>query len=579
MFRPIFRRVTTERGVSGQQDGRALDALYRVSSLVGETEDPAVALEGILDEVMRTFDASSASIALLNPTSAKLLLEVERGFSEEAKGFELPVGKGITGWVALHGEAVLAPRVEDEPRYFPLNPDVKSEMCAPLMERGRPIGVLNVDSFLEEAFDESDLRLLSLLANEAGRVLENTWFIRQLRRKAEQLQSFVQVGREVAGKREVEEVLRTIGREALELMGCRFSALFLYDSEEDLLRLHSLRGSDGSLELNETLRPSDSILGSALRGLRQVQESDLFRTEEHHFTHLIRDENLCSMLATPLVYEKKAIGVLSVYLDKAHRFNDDELLVARALADLGALAIENARLYGIVLDTEESLRKSERLTTLGMLAAEIAHEIRNPLMVLRLLFDSVRTGVETDGEAEKDLSVIREKLDHLEQIAGRILDFGKNREAVRTDLFLAELLEDVARLVRIKMVISTVELEIGSVPPDLVVSADKGQLQQAMLNLILNALAAMPEGGSLSISVDLSNEGKAMICIKDSGLGISEGMRSRIFETFLTGNSEGVGLGLAISKRILRSHEGDLELVETGTEGTTFRLTLPLATP
>ena len=134
--------------------------------------------------------------------------------------------------------------------------------------------------------------------------------------------------------------------------------------------------------------------------------------------------------------------------------------------------------------------------------------------------------------------MIREKLDHLEQIAGRILDFGKNREAVRTDLFLAELLEDVARLVRIKMVISKVELEIGSVPPDLVVSADKGQLQQAMLNLILNALAAMPEGGSLSISVDLSNEGKAMICIKDSGLGISEGMRSRIFETFLTNSSK-----------------------------------------
>ena len=97
--------MTTESGVSGQRDGRALDALYRVSSLVGETEDPAVALEGILDEVMRTFDANSSSIALLDPTSVKLFVEVERGFSEDTKGFELPVGKGITGWVALHGEA------------------------------------------------------------------------------------------------------------------------------------------------------------------------------------------------------------------------------------------------------------------------------------------------------------------------------------------------------------------------------------------------------------------------------------------------------------------------------------------
>ena len=83
-------------------------------------------------------------------------------------------------------------------------------------------------------------------------------------------------------------------------------------------------------------------------------------------------------------------------------------MIARALADLGAIAVQNARLYGRVFDSEESLRKSERLTTLGTLAAEIAHEIRNPLMVIRLLFDSLNL-VEADEQKNKDLSVIREK--------------------------------------------------------------------------------------------------------------------------------------------------------------------------
>ena len=137
----------------------------------------------------------------------------------------------------------------------------------------------------------------------------------------------------------------------------------------------------------------------------------------------------------PVVYKDDPIGVLSLYLDSQHRFNDDEKLIARALADLGAIAVQNARLYGRVFDSEESLRKSERLTTLGTLAAEIAHEIRNPLMVIRLLFDSLNL-VEADEQKNKDLSVIREKLDHLEQIAGRILDFGKSREAFRTKLSL-----------------------------------------------------------------------------------------------------------------------------------------------
>ena len=99
----------------------------------------------------------------------------------------------------------------------------------------------------------------------------------------------------------------------------------------------------------------------------------------------------------------------------------------RALADLGAISIQNARLYDRVFYTEESLRKSERLTTLGTLAAEIAHEIRNPLMVVRLLFDSLKFEEQQEEGMEKDISIIREKLNHLDEIAGRILDFGKSR--------------------------------------------------------------------------------------------------------------------------------------------------------
>jgi signal transduction histidine kinase len=211
-----------------------------------------------------------------------------------------------------------------------------------------------------------------------------------------------------------------------------------------------------------------------------------------------------------------------------------------------------------------------------MLAAEIAHEIRNPLMVLRLLFDSIKSGATSEEETEKDLEVIREKLNHLEQIAGRILDFGKDRESIRLELSISELLDDVVRLVRLKLARAKVEMRLEDSPMDLVVMADKGQLQQALLNLILNALAAMPDGGLLSIAVEKVDGHRVVICVRDSGGGIPEELRDRIFESFLTGRKEGTGLGLAISKRILKSHEGDLELLESSEQGTTFRLILPL---
>jgi signal transduction histidine kinase len=282
------------------------------------------------------------------------------------------------------------------------------------------------------------------------------------------------------------------------------------------------------------------------------------------------------MLVTPVLYEDDSIGVLSLYVDRPHRFNDDEKLIARALADLGAIAVQNARLYGRVFDSEESLRKSERLTTLGTLAAEIAHEIRNPLMVIRLLFDSLDLDQGDDEDKNKDLSVIREKLDHLEQIAGRILDFGKSREAFRKNFALQEIIEDAALLVRLKLEQSQVDLHIKEFRENLFVYVDKGQIQQALLNLMLNALVAMPNGGQLTLEAGRAADGKAQILVSDTGSGIPNELQGQIFDSFLTGTTDGTGLGLSISKRILRAHDGDLELLESGENGTIFRIILPL---
>ena len=171
--------------------------------------------------------------------------------------------------------------------------------------------------------------------------------------------------------------------------------------------------------------------------------------------------------------------------------------------------------------------------------------------------------------------MIREKLDDLNQIAGRILDFGKSR-VVQKD-FLLERDCRVALLVGLKLEQSQVVLNIDGAVEEILVFVDKGQLQQALLNLILNALVAMPQGGKLTIETVRSVDGKAEILVKDTGSGIPDEFREKIFDSFLSGSVGGSGLGLAISKRILRGHDGDLELVESTSDGTVFRLTLPLS--
>ena len=137
-------------------------------------------------------------------------------------------------------------------------------------------------------------------------------------------------------------------------------------------------------------------------------------------------------------------------------------------------------------------------------------------------------------------------------------------------------MSEAALLVRLKLEQSKVTLTMNELGSECLVFVDKGQIQQALLNLILNALGAMPDGGHLTLETSVDQGKRIQILVKDTGTGISDEFKSRIFDSFLTARSGGTGLGLTISKRILRAHDGDLELVESSSQGTVFRLSLPI---
>jgi signal transduction histidine kinase len=281
-----------------------------------------------------------------------------------------------------------------------------------------------------------------------------------------------------------------------------------------------------------------------------------------------------------MIMENDVLGVLAVFTDRLHRFDNDEKRLCAALASLGAVALQNARLYARVFQTEDVLRKNERLTTLGLLAAEIAHEIRNPLTVLKLLHGGLGLDFPDGDPRRTDMRVIGEKLDQLEAIVGRVLNFAKAPSSLHSRWSLADIVEDTLVLVRLKLAQSNVALRFD--PPDrtLFVDAHKGQLQQVLLNLLLNATQAMPAGGTITLSthvLELGGTPQVALDIADTGNGIPEAIRERVFNSFLSGRPDGTGLGLAIAKRILLSHHGDISLVSTSPTGTTMRVTLPLA--
>ncbi len=563
-----------------QEESGIIDSLYRISSIVGQTEDPHEALGLILEEIVHVLRATSASVALINPDTNRLEIEVYEGLPVRIEGLELALGQGVTGRAALLGKPIRIEDVREDPHYITVKDSVRSEMAVPMMLEGMAIGVVNVDSEQTAAFSESDLKLLTLLTAEATRVVSRLWLFNQLKEKAGQLQTLVTIGQQLVSRRDLQGVLDAITERARTLMNCRICAIFLLNPDGKSLKLRSLAGVKNRGEYDEDLKVEESSVGVAISRKKQVSVLNLPRTEEHHFIDLTQSEGLASLLSTPIVFEDEVIGVLNAYTDTVHRFNNDEKRVFATLASLGAVAIENSRLYARVFSSEESLRKNERLTTLGLLAAEIAHEIRNPLTVIKLLFDSLDLEYPQGDPRAQDAEVIGEKLNHLEEIVGRVLNFGKSRTEMHARYSLNRLVEETLLLVRLKLEQSEVHLVYTPPNGDLVIDAHKGQIQQVVLNLVLNSLHAMPDGGVIRINlqgVEKDGQRRAEFTISDTGCGIPKEMQERIFESFLTGAKGGSGLGLSISKQIVKSHHGKIKLVKSDASGTTFRVSLPQA--
>ena len=556
-----------------------IDSLYRISSLVSRTDDPQEALEFILDEVVEVLGATSASIALINPDSNSLEIEVYRSLPSFSKELQLQLGQGVTGWVALHGTPLLVRDVEKDARYFQVKDTIRSEMAVPMVEQGRVIGIVNVDSETVNAFNEDDLKLLTLLTNDATRVVSKLWLIKQLTRKAGQLESLISMGQKLVSKLELGDLLDNITREALRIMNCKVCALFMLSKDSKILTLRSMAGISTNPEYEESLNLEDSAIGTAITHKKQVAVADLSKTEEHHFIPLAQKEGLISMLSSPIIYENEVIGVLNAYKDRTHRFNDDEKKIFSTHASLSAVAIQNSRLYSRIFSSEELLRKNERLTTLGLLAAEIAHEIRNPLTVIKLLFESLNLNYDPDDIRHKDTAIISEKLSQLDEIVTRVLGFSKSNQGLHSKIIVGDIIQDTLHLLRLKLHQNKINICFTNEKKPLVIEGNKGQLQQVLLNLIINATEAMPEGGDIEIVSTLGNhEGfpVAVVEITDTGTGIPLKLQKNIFESFLSGRSDGSGLGLSIVKRILRSHHGDIELVENSSSGTMMKLWLPL---
>tara|TARA_B100001173_G_scaffold298429_1_gene296020 strand:- start:2728 stop:4461 length:1734 start_codon:yes stop_codon:yes gene_type:complete len=574
--------VNTEEKIPHEITSEQFKQLYLVSKVIHSTLDQQQALDLIIREAVRLVNATTGSLVLINPIDGFLEIQAAYSLPEESK-LKLRVGEGITGWVAQQGKSAIVQNVHQDERYVQVHKHTKSELAVPLEINGILSGVVNVDSDKLNAFNQNDLALLTELTNQAALVIHNAFLYEQSKIRANLFESLVRVGQVINSRQDLDEALNAITIEASSLMKAKTCALQLLDETNNRLSLVASFGAGNAYLNKPDVLISESFLGSVVKLKKPLQIENVQTSNAYQQQNIARDEGLVAMLSIPLVFNSVVIGTLNIYKEETYVFSNEEINIAMALAEFSALAIEKARLLERIVESEELLRRNEKLSALGLLAGEVAHEIRNPLTVLKMLYHSLGLDFPKNDPRTEDVRIMGEKMDHLNNIVEQILTFARNAEPQFKPSDVNKIINDLRILVRRKFAQQKVVLntQLAENLPE--AKADEQQLSQVFLNLTLNALEAMPNGGELKIkssSTQLQkNKNKVtniQIEFSDTGSGMNSELRKKAFTSLLNSSKPGgTGIGLAIVNRIIESHGGEIK-IRPNVKGTTFSVYIPI---
>jgi two-component system NtrC family sensor kinase len=426
----------------------------------------------------------------------------------------------------------------------------------------------------------------------------------QVQQRTAHLNALLQFSNDLLLTRSTDEVLRRALRHALALApDAQRGAIYLVDPQGERL---VLRASTGFTPLPQISVPIDvGLIGRAFT-TRQAQaisssaelRSLLLDTDDGK---LLLQDGVLSVPPTgaalfPLMTHDQPIGVLLLLRESGTGpFAVDAHSTLAGLANLAAAAIveeqsqqtaaalssqlaqlaEQQRTLSERLNSAEAgMLQAARLAAVGQLAASIAHEINNPLYAARNSLYLIEEDLPEDLRSSPYLRMVSDQLTRIAGIIERMRDFYRPPRGELAPYDINQLLEETLALAGFNMRHGTMQM-IFTPAQDLPhVECNGDQLRQVFLNLVLNAIEAMPDGGTLTVRT-LAGPTLAIIEVQDTGIGIPEDIRAHLFEPFFTNKPNGTGLGLSISAHIVTQHGGQIEVESSPGQGSTFRVVLP----
>ncbi len=429
-------------------------------------------------------------------------------------------------------------------------------------------GVAGTRSLWTEALSVLALVILSRPLKDRVEGVIDRFFYRGKYEHQKELMDFSETLTDIT---DPQELLQATANFIAQAFRIRRVVVFLLDRETNRFIPCCPQGTEPEVEFG-----SDSPLPEKLRASKTPLELEDLKEALGAHSDVERLIRIRASIVVPMLVrdELLAFATLGEKISKQGWMVEDlELLTI--FFNQAAMATSRALMYQEVKDKERELMRSEKLAALGELSAGIAHEIRNPLGVIS---GSAQTlGRITDEQTREELiQFIIEETERLNNLLRDFLDFARPREPNLTACDLRKLADHSLELVASKAADCGVKIEKEYAPDLPLIVVDPGQIEQIFVNLELNAIEAMPQGGTLKISIKKSDSKRIAIKISDAGCGIPAQIRSRIYDPFFTTKEAGTGLGLSVVHRIVENHGGEIFLSTVEGKGTTFTVTLPI---
>ena len=458
--------------------------------------------------------------------------------------------------------------------------------AARLTRGGEGVGAVQALRQKEKPFDARDARLLATLAELLVMLLERRRLKAESARQLTETRLLLDLARTTSGVLETASILDVASDFLVHLLDVSNCFILLYDEQAKVLR-----GAAASAAHRDLVRTvvvpldSDDLAARVARERKPIAIADLSRADASASTALVERLGQKALLGLPLTSREELIGVVMMDDVRGPRPFGPELIdLAEATCGQLALSIANARLYeslwasyAELAATRAEMVKRERLAALGELSAIVAHEVRNPLGVIFNAVASLRRIMKLEGDAAMLMDILVEESDRLNRMVGDLLDYTRPRNPVLQNEDLLRVLQD--SLEAAKALGATERPVEPGMPP---VPMDRRLIRQALVNVAVNALQSMPQGGQLQVKARREAHGgreQLRIDVTDQGPGIPAELLHRVFEPFFTTKAQGTGLGLAVVKRILEEHRGEIAVESAPGRGTTFTLRLPLTQP